>query len=72
MIPEVKEIENDAIGDLKSYRSDQDDADDHYDDGDRNDDGDHNDDDNDHNDDDGDHNNDGFNSICVPRGRWQR
>ena len=26
MIPEVKEIENDAIGDLKSSRSDQDDA----------------------------------------------
>ena len=36
MIPEVKEIENDASGDLKSSRSDQDDADDHYDDGDHN------------------------------------
>ena len=53
MIQEVKEIENDASGDLKSSRSDQDDADDDYDDGDHN-------------------NNDGFNSICVPGGRWQR
>ena len=53
MIQEVKEIENDVSGDLKSSRSDQDDADDDYDDGDHN-------------------NNDGFNSICVPGGRWQR
>ena len=61
MIPEVKEIENDVSGDLKSSRSDQDDVDDDYDDDDHNDDG------------DGDHNNDdGFNSICVPWGRWQR
>ena len=60
MIQEVKEIENDASGDLKSSRSDQDDADDERD-GDHNDDG------------DGNHNNDGgFNSICVPWGRWQR
>ena len=63
MIPEVKEIENDASGDLKSSRSDQDDAgddrDNDHDDGDRN-------------ADNGDHNNDGFNSICVPGRRWQR
>ena len=52
MIPEVKEIENDVSGDLKSSRSDQDDVDDDYDDD--------------------DHNDDGFNSICVPWGRWQR
>ena len=51
MIQEVKEIENDVSGDLKSSRSDQDDADDERD---------------------GDHNDDGFNSICVPWGRWQR
>ena len=52
MIQEVKEIENDVSGDLKSSRSDQDDVDDDRD-------GD-------------DHNDDGFNSICVPWGRWQR
>ena len=57
MIQEVKEIENDASGDLKSSRSDQDDVDDDRD-------GDHNDDDDDDHNDDG-----GFDSICVPRGR---